>query len=387
MHGRGADAGRMGDNRRFQRQPKHMILPEMPPPPDDPHGHRLQAALWIAAGLAILALLYALSPILAPFLLAGILAYICNPVTDRLTGMGLPRMLAVVLVLLALVALAAGLILIVLPLIYEEATVLAARTPEALALANEKLVPWLRQNFGIRLKLDAASLQKLAAGNWDTVQLILERVYSSLKIGGIALVGVMVNLLLAPVVMFYLLLDWHGMLARFGGIVPRPWHHKLGSVAADIDAVLSQYLRGQILVMAILAAYYCVALWLADIPSAFSIGVTTGLLIFIPYLGYATGLILALLVAALQFAGWGPIVAVLVVYGIGQILESFVLTPFLVGERIGLHPLAVIFALMAFGQLFGFVGVLAALPASAALLVGLRQVRGLYLASRFYRGA
>jgi predicted PurR-regulated permease PerM len=377
----------MGDNRRFQRQPKHMILPEMPPPPDDPHGHRLQAALWIAAGLAILALLYALSPILAPFLLAGILAYICNPVTDRLTGMGLPRMLAVVLVLLALVALAAGLILIVLPLIYEEATVLAARTPEALALANEKLVPWLRQNFGIRLKLDAASLQKLAAGNWDTVQLILERVYSSLKIGGIALVGVMVNLLLAPVVMFYLLLDWHGMLARFGGIVPRPWHHKLGSVAADIDAVLSQYLRGQILVMAILAAYYCVALWLADIPSAFSIGVTTGLLIFIPYLGYATGLILALLVAALQFAGWGPIVAVLVVYGIGQVLESFVLTPFLVGERIGLHPLAVIFALMAFGQLFGFVGVLAALPASAALLVGLRQVRGLYLASRFYRGA
>jgi predicted PurR-regulated permease PerM len=377
----------MGDNRRFRPPPKRMILPELPPSSDDPHSHRLQAALWIGAGLAILVLLYALSPILTPFLLAGILAYIGNPVTDRLAGMGLPRMLAVVLVLLALAALSAGLILIVLPLLYEEATVLAARTPEALALANEKLVPWLRQNFGIRLKLDAASLQKLATGNWDTVQLVLERIYSSLKIGGVALVGVVVNLLLTPVVMFYLLLDWHGMLARFGGIVPRPWHDKLGRIAADIDAVLSQYLRGQTLVMAILAAYYCIALWLADIPSAFSIGVTTGLLIFIPYLGYATGLILALLVAALQFAGWGPIVAVLVVYGIGQVLESFVLTPFLVGERIGLHPLAVIFALMAFGQLFGFVGVLAALPASAALLVGLREVRNLYLGSRFYRGA
>ncbi|MBN8476977.1 AI-2E family transporter [Sulfuritalea sp.] len=363
-----------------------MILPELPPSSAEPHSHRLQAALWIAAGLAVLALLYALSPILTPFLLAGILAYVCNPVTDRLAGLGLPRMLAVVLVLLALAALSAGLVLIVLPLLYEEATVLAARTPEAMALANEKLLPWLRQNFGIRLKLDAASLQKLAAGNWDTVQVILERLYSSLKIGGVALVGVLVNLLLTPVVMFYLLLDWHGMLARFSGIVPRPWHDKLRHIAADIDAVLSQYLRGQILVMAILAAYYCVALWLADIPSAFSIGVVTGLLIFIPYLGYATGLILALLVAALQFAGWGPIVAVLVVYGIGQVLESFVLTPFLVGERIGLHPLAVIFALMAFGQLFGFVGVLAALPASAALLVGLREVRGLYLASRFYRG-
>ena len=135
-----------------------------------------------------------------------------------------------------------------------------------------------------------------------------------------------------------------------------------------------------------LAAYYVAALWLAGIPSALSIGIVTGLLIFIPYLGFATGLVLALLVAALQFAGWGPVVAVMIVYGIGQVLESFLLTPFLVGERIGLHPLAVIFALMAFGQLFGFFGILAALPASAALLVGLREVRVLYLASRFYRG-
>jgi predicted PurR-regulated permease PerM len=355
--------------------------------PDARRSDRLQAALWLAAGLAVLALLYALSPILAPFLLAGILAYICNPVADRLTGFGLPRLAAVLLVLLALAALAAGLVLIVLPLLYEEATVLAARSPEALALANEKLAPWLRQNFGLKLRFDSASLQKLAAANWDTIQLVLERVFSSLKIGGVALVGLAVNVLLTPVVMFYLLLDWHRMLARCSGVVPRPWHAKLYSVAGDIDSVLSQYLRGQILVMGILAAYYTVALWLADIPSAFSIGVVTGLLIFIPYLGYASGLILALLVASLQFAGWGPIVAVLIVYGIGQLLESFVLTPFLVGERIGLHPLAVIFALMAFGQLFGFVGVLAALPASAALLVGLRELRALYLASRFYQGA
>jgi predicted PurR-regulated permease PerM len=358
----------------------------MTAPPDDQLSDRLQTALWVASGLAILALLYALSPILTPFLLAGILAYICNPVTDRIAGWGAPRMAAVIIVMLALTALTAGLILIILPLLYEEAAVLAARAPEAMALANEKLAPWLRQNFGLRLRFDPASLQKLAAGNWDTVQIILERIYSSLKIGGVALVGLMVNLLLAPVVLFYLLADWQAMRRRLSGIVPRPWHGKLRQIAADIDGVLSQYLRGQILVMAILAAYYTVALWLADIPSALSIGVVTGLLIFIPYLGYATGLILALLVAVLQFAGWGPIVAVLVVYGIGQLLESFVLTPFLVGERIGLHPLAVIFALMAFGQLFGFFGILAALPASAALLVGLREVRALYLDSRFYRG-
>ena len=355
-------------------------------PPDTDRSDRMQATLWIVVGLAILVLLYALSPILTPFLLAGILAYISNPVADRITGWGLPRVLAAVLVMLALAALAAGLILIILPLLYAEATVLAARAPEALALANAKLAPWLLDHFGVQVHFDSALLQNLAAGNWDTVQVILERIYSSLKIGGVALVGLAVNLMLAPVVMFYLLLDWHGMRARMGSIIPRPWHAKLISMANDIDAVLSQYLRGQILVMALLAAYYCVALSLAGIPSALSIGVVTGLLIFIPYLGYATGLILALLVATLQFAGWGPVIAVLIVYGIGQVLESFLLTPFLVGERIGLHPLVVIFALMAFGQIFGFFGILAALPASAALLVGLREVRALYLASRFYQG-
>ncbi len=358
----------------------------MTSPPDITRSDRLQATLWIAAGLAILVLLYALSPILTPFLLAGILAYICNPVADRIAGWGVPRILAVVLVMLALAALIAGLILIILPLLYEEAAVLAARAPEALTLANEKLAPWLRQHFGIRLRFDSASLQKLAVGNWDIVQVILEWLYNSLKIGGMALVGLAANLLLAPVVMFYLLLDWHGMMARIGGIIPRPWHAKLISMAQDIDVVLSQYLRGQILVMALLAAYIFVALWLADIPSALSIGVVTGLLIVVPYLGYAIGLIMALLVAVLQFAGWQPIIAVVIIYTVGQVLESFLLTPFLVGERIGLHPLVVIFALMAFGQLFGFFGILAALPASAALLVGLREVRALYLSSRFYQG-
>ncbi len=358
----------------------------MTPSTDATHADKLQAALWIAAGMAILALLYALSPILTPFLLAGILAYICNPVVDRLTRLKLPRMLAVVLVQFGLMAVGAVLVLIILPLLYEEATVLAARAPQAAVLFSEKLLPWLQQNFGLKLHLDAASLKNLAAGNWDTVQTILQRVYSSLKIGGVALVGLMVNLMLAPVVMFYLLLDWHGMIARGRSIIPRPWQAKLISVAKDIDSVLSQYLRGQILVMAILAVYYSSALWFAGISSALSIGVFTGLLIFIPYLGYATGLILALLVATLQFAGWGPLIAVLVVYGIGQMMESFLLTPYLVGERIGLHPLAVIFALMAFGQLFGFFGVLAALPASAALLVGLREVRALYLDSGFYQG-
>jgi predicted PurR-regulated permease PerM len=332
-------------------------------------------------------LLYILKPILMPFLLAGILAYIGNPLVDRVQALGAPRTIGVLALLLLLVAILTGLVLIVLPLLIEEAQILVSRLPEGLALANEKLAPWLRERFGIRLRFDPASLRKLAASNWDSVQGVLEHLFQSLRIGGIALLGMAINLLLTPVVMFYLLLDWHSILHRVEAMLPRPWQAKIMQMAHDVDGVLSQFLRGQLLVMLALAAYYSFALWLVDLPSAFAIGLLTGLLIFIPYIGFAMGFLLALVVSVLQFAGWEPILAVLMVYGIGQLIEGFFLTPYLVGERIGLHPLAVIFALMAFGQIFGFFGVLLALPASAALLVGLREVRLLYIASPFYRGA
>lgn len=351
-----------------------------------PKTDRLHAALWIAAGIAVLALLYLLSGILTPFLLAGILAYITNPAVDRLARLGLPRAGAVLIVLGALALLFAGLALIIFPLLFSELGMLTARTPEAIAQINQHVLPWLEQSFGIRLRLDPAALQKFAAGNLDLVQTVLQRLYDSAKIGGSALFSVAVNLLLVPVVMFYLLLDWHALVQRVAHLVPRPWQDKLAALTEDIDSVLTQYLRGQLLVMALLAVYYSTALWLADIPSALPVGLVSGLLIFIPYLGFASGFALALLVAALQFIGWTPVIAVLIVYSIGQLLESFLLTPYLVGERIGLHPLAVIFALLAFGQVFGFFGVLLALPAAAVLAVGLREVRSAYLASRFYQG-
>lgn len=354
-------------------------LPEAPP-------YRLQTVLWFGLGLFALWLLYLLGPILAPFLLAGILAYVCNPLVDRLQRLGVPRLAAVLTVLVTLLAVLVGLLLIIVPLFVEEAGAINARLPEGLALVNEKLAPWLKSNLGIRLRFDAASLKKLAAENVDSLQTVAQHLYQSLKIGGVAVIGLLVNLLLTPVAMFYLLLDWHRLLRRIENALPRAWHDKAVAMMRDVDAVLAQFLRGQIAVMLALAAYYSAALWLAGLPSAVAIGLLTGLLIFIPYVGFATGFALALLVAALQFEGIGPIVAVLVVFGIGQVLESFLLTPFLVGERIGLHPLAVIFALMAFGQLFGFFGILLALPASAALLVGLRELRGVYLASRFYQG-
>lgn len=350
---------------------------------------RLQTALWAGCGLALLVLFYLLGPVLTPFLLAATLAYITDPLVERLERRGLPRTWAVVLVILALIAAVVLLLLTLIPLFREETQSLIARLPDLVNLLNDRLAPWLKDHFGIRLKvyLTPAALRQLLTENWDSVQTLLGQVLSSAASGSQTLIQIVSTLLLTPVALFYLLRDWNPLLQKAGSLIPRPWHDKVISLAQDVDRILAEFLRGQLLVMMLLSVYYAGALTLADVDFALPLGLVTGLLIFIPYLGFATGFILALAVAALQFEGLQPVVAVLVVFGVGQVLESFILTPFLVGDRIGLHPLAVIFALLAFGQLFGFVGVLVALPASAALLVGLRRLRGLYLASSFYNGA
>jgi predicted PurR-regulated permease PerM len=202
---------------------------------------------------------------------------------------------------------------------------------------------------------------------------------------GLIMIGVLVNIALIPVVMFYLLRDWNLLIARIDELVPRRWAPLVRQLAHDIDKVLAEFLHGQMLVMISLAAYYAIALSLAGLQFALPIGILTGLLVFIPYVGFGLGFILGMLAALLQWNGWPGFFAILAVYGVGQLLENYVLIPFLVGKRIGLHPLAVIFALLAFAQLFGFAGVLLALPVSAALLVGLRHLRATYTESPMYR--
>ncbi|HTH94356.1 MAG TPA: AI-2E family transporter [Rhodocyclaceae bacterium] len=347
---------------------------------------RLQTGLWVAFGLFLLWLLYLLSPILAPFLLAAIIAYICNPLVERIARWRVPRVVAVILVIVVLCLSVVGLLFILVPLLQDEVLLLIQRAPDAITLIDGNVAPWLREHFGIRLHLDPISLRNFVNGHLASMQDFGAHLFTSLRIGSMVVLGIVSTLLITPVVLFYLLTDWHKLIDRLEAGIPRNWYDKTVAIVRDVDAVLSQFLRGQLLVMLTLAVYYSVALSIVDIPSALPVGILTGLLIFIPYIGFGMGFVLALLVAVLQFSGWEPIIGVLVVYGIGQLLESFLLTPYLVGDRIGLHPLAVLFALMAFGQLFGFAGILIALPTSAALLVGLREVRKLYLASRFYRG-
>lgn len=347
---------------------------------------RLQALLWIGLGLALLYLINLIGPVLAPFLLAAILAYVCNPLVDRFA----PHLgrTGAVLVLLATLALAGVLlVLTLLPLFRAESRQLMDRLPELLEVTKGRWLPWLHEHLGVSFSIGWSTEEVRAwlVEHWDGLQSVLGGLALSAAKGGQALLQLLATLLLTPVALFYLLRDWNTLRLRLTEFVPPRWRDTTLAITGEVDGVLSEFLRGQLLVMLLLAGYYSLALSLAGIDFALPLGLLTGLLIFVPYLGYATGLVLSLLVALLQFQGLPPLLGVALVFGLGQLLESFLLTPFLVGERIGLHPLAVIFALLAFGQLFGFFGVLLALPASAALLVGLRRLRTLYLNSTFYR--
>lgn len=348
---------------------------------------RFHWLFWSGIGLGLGAAIYLLSPILSPFLLGAVLAYVCNPLVKRLTRWRLPRAAGAVLALTLIISVALVVPLLVFPLFRDQGARIVARLPELVGLFNLHLAPRLDQWFGVRLDLDLRVLQQWAADHWDLIGGLGQSLLNSLRIGGMALAGIMVNALLAPVVAFYLLLDWERLIAWLRDLVPARWSMTTDRLVSDVDRMLSAFFRGQLLVMAILAVYYALALGLAGIPSALSIGLLTGALIFIPYIGYVSGLLLALAVAALQFAGWPPIIAVAIIFGVGQVLESFVLTPYLVGEQIGLSPLAVIFALMAFGQLFGFFGVLIALPAAAVTAVGLRELHARYRDSAFYHAS
>jgi predicted PurR-regulated permease PerM len=346
----------------------------------------LQQYLWIIAVALIFALLlHLLGNILTPFLIGGILAYIGNPAVSWGERHRVPRTVGTLLVLAITILVVFALILVLTPLVHSEFAQLLQRLPDLATLLQTKFAPWLEEKFGIALQLDLASIKEMIADNLPDAQALTPKVLSSVKAGGTLILAIVINLALIPVVMFYLLRDWNVILARVEELTPRRWLAKLRTVAVEVDDVLAEFLRGQASVMIVLATYYAIALWIAGLQFAVPIGILTGLLVFVPYVGFGLGLILGVLAALLQWHGLPGFIAVLAVYGVGQLLEGYVLVPWLVGDRIGLHPVAVIFALLAFGQLFGFAGVLLALPASAVLLVALRHLRKAYNDSALYR--
>jgi predicted PurR-regulated permease PerM len=341
---------------------------------------------WLAIAAVGALLLWLLAPVLTPFLIGGVLAYALHPLVEQLVARGVPRVRAVVGGEIAVIVALLARRLVVVPILSRELPVLREQIPLLAAKLNDTLVAWLAP-FGINVSLDIASIKAFLVKYLDAnLEDWLVAALASARIGGSFALAIIGNAVLVPVVLFFLLLDWARIVARTQQFVPPRARPSFDSFIDDCDRTLGQYLHGQLLVMLVLAAYYSIALSLGGLDLALPVGVFTGLGQFIPYVGFGFGLALALLAALLEFATWYGVALVGVVYGVGQLLESFVLTPRLVGERIGLSPLAVIFALLAFGHLFGFVGVLVALPLAAVTTVAMRRLRTLYFGSRLYAG-
>jgi len=326
---------------------------------------------------------YLLAPVLTPFLIALLLAYLGNPVITLLCQRGLPRTPAVVLVFVVLFTAVITLPLLLLPVLEQQFITLALRWPDYIDWLQQVVLPRLQALAGTTT-VDISVLKQAFSEHWQLLGGGAANVLASVSRSGLVLLAWLANLVLIPVVTFYLLRDWQPLMDGIEGLLPRSSAPVIKRLARQCDEVLATFLRGQMLVMFALGVVYSSGLWFAGIELAFLIGMLAGLVSFVPYLGMIIGLLVAGIASYMQFHDLAHLWPVLVVFGVGQVLEGFVLTPWLVGERIGLHPVAVIFAVMAGGQLFGLFGVLLALPVAAVLVVLLRYVRQCYLDSGVY---
>ncbi len=342
----------------------------------------------LLAGFVVSAmLLYLLGPVLTPFLVGAGLAYLGDPLVDRLEAKGLPRTPAVVVVFSVMLAVLASAFVVLVPLLQQQVEVLIDKLPGYLDWLEREALPWLQRQLGFaELRFDLVSIKQALMTHWQQVGGVAADVLGSVTRSGLAVMAWLATVVLIPLVTFYLLRDWDVMIMRLSALVPRRHLPVVTRLAAECDAVLGGFLRGQLTVMVLLGAVYTLGLWLVGLDLALLIGLFAGLVSFIPYLGFILGVLFAGVAALMQFQELFPLLLVLAVFGVGQVLESFVFTPLLVGDRIGLHPLGVIFAVMAGGQLFGFVGVLLALPVTAVLVVLLRYAKERYLISRMYTG-
>lgn len=350
--------------------------------PLDPR-RRLTLGLALVGALGLL--LYLLGPVLSPFLTAALLAYLGDPLVDRLQQRW-SRTVAVLLVFSLLLLLLVLALLLLLPALGQQLATFVTRLPDYLAWGQRHLLGLLGQEaLG---DFDPKALAGLIQQHWGQAQGLATGLAEALLRSGGALLAFAANLLLVPVLTFYLLRDWDDLVARLHALLPRDLAPGLSRLVAEVDATLSGFLRGQLAVMLALGTLYSLGLWLVGLDLALFFGSFAGLVSFVPYLGAISGVLLAGGAALVQADGglW-TLGGVLLVFGLGQLIESFWLTPRLVGDRIGLHPVAVIFAVMAGGELFGFVGVLVALPVAAVLVVLFQHLLRQYRDSAYYRGA
>ncbi len=347
---------------------------------------------WLIAVLAAGILIYLLAPVLTPFVVAALLAYLGDPLVDRLERLRIGRWRlgrtgGVIVVFFSLLLLLAVALLLLVPLLEKQISRLISQVPGYVEWLQEVAVPWLSDRLGITVpSLDSAQLTEMFKENWQGAGGIAAGIWSGVSKSGMALIGWLINLFLIPVVAFYLMRDWDRLIDRIRALIPRPAEPTVSRLARESDQVLGGFLRGQLLVMLALATIYSVGLTLAGVELALLIGVIAGLISFVPYLGTIVGVGMGAAASLFQVGELWHLVAVLAVFSVGQIAESVVLQPLLIGDRIGLHPVAVIFAVLAGGQLFGFLGILLALPVAAVLMVLLRYLHQRYENSVVYAG-
>ncbi|TNF38529.1 MAG: AI-2E family transporter, partial [Gammaproteobacteria bacterium] len=318
----------------------------------------------------------------------ALLAYLGDPLADRLEARKLSRTISVVIVFVVLFLLLTLFLLLLIPMLEHQISYLIGNFPRYIDVIQNQFLPTLANKLGLDpALLDLNSLKQMLNQNLKQAGGLAVTIFSSVTKSGMAMLAWLANLVLIPVVTFYLLRDWDILVARIDELLPRKYEPVIARLARESDDVLAAFLRGQVMVMLALGAVYAIGLWIVGLKLALLIGMMAGLVSFVPYLGFILGIIAASIAMLLQTQELMQLIPVFIVFGVGQALEGMVLTPLLVGDRIGLHPVAVIFAVLAGGQLFGFVGILLALPVAAVLAVILRHAHEQYKSSRYFQDA
>jgi predicted PurR-regulated permease PerM len=355
------------------------------PPPSAPLASpALRRGVAIGVGLAILAFAYVLRGVLIPLFFAFLLAYALDPFVDWLESHKVPRTLAAPIVMLAIAGLLGTIVVYAIPMFIDELRSAAADLPSQLSGLEARVEPWLWQNFHFRPPHTMSEL-----GN-EVRNKLQEQFPSLLSAASVALFGtlsylaVVLSALIVPVFALYLLIDFDRIVERTGQLIPRRWYPQVAGVARQIHRTLGGYVRGQLTANIVLGALYAAGLRFADVRLAVPIGVLTGMLAFVPYIGFSCGLLLALAMATLDWQGPGRLLAVVAVMLGVQVIDGLIITPRIVGRSVGLAPLEVLLTMMAAGTLFGFLGVLLAVPLGAVVKILVQRLVRAYLSSDFY---
>ena len=340
---------------------------------------------WLIAALVSAGLLYLLAPILLPFIAGALLAYLGDPIVDRLESWKISRTLSVVLVFLVILMIIIPVVLILIPLLESQIKLLIAKTPGYIDWVMVNLEPTLQETFGVNIpSLEIEQIKSTFSEQFSNVGGFFKGLFSTVKQSGFLVASWAANLFLIPVITFYLLRDWDHLVDYIHDLLPRDIEPTVSMLSKQSDEVLGAFLRGQMLVMLALGTIYTIGLKLVGLEFSLLIGMLAGLLSFIPYMGLIVGIVVAGIAVLLQTQDPTNLLWVGAVFVFAQMIEGTVLTPLLVGDRIGLHPVAVIFAVLAGGQLFGFFGILLALPVFAVIAVVMRYLHKSYKDSDLY---